>query len=151
MQYHRIVPHSYVLDTNVLVAALRSRTGASRQLLLAALERRFVLLAAVPLFMEYEAVLSRPENLKAFGITRIDMEAVLDDLASVVKPVHIAYRWRPQLPDANDEMVLETAANGNAKAIVTFNRRDFVRAATQFHFSILLPSEAWRELGGINR
>jgi predicted nucleic acid-binding protein len=63
MQYHRHVAASYVLDTDVIVAALRSDRGASRQLLLAALKRRFGLLLSVPLILEYEAVLTRPQHL----------------------------------------------------------------------------------------
>jgi len=67
MQYHKTVAGSFVLDTDVMVAALRSDRGASRQLLLAALDRQFELLLSVPLILEYEAVLTRPEHLARAG------------------------------------------------------------------------------------
>jgi len=131
-----------VLDTDVLVAAFRSDRGASRQLLLAALDRHFELLLSVPLMLEYEAVLKRPEHLAACGLTAGEVERVLDDLASVARQVRLAFRWRPRLSDANDDMVLETAVNGNADAIVTFNQRDFEEARREFDCAVILPREA---------
>jgi putative PIN family toxin of toxin-antitoxin system len=133
---------SYVLDTDVLVAACRSAQGASRQLLLGALDHRFELLLSVPLMLEYEAVLTRPEHLAACGLSGGEVERVLDDLASVARRVPLSFRWRPRLSDANDDMVLETAVNGNADAIVTFNQRDFVEARREFNCAVILPREA---------
>ena len=138
---------SYVLDTGVLVAALRSNRGASRQLLLAALERRFELLLSVPLLLEYEAVLTRQEHLVASGVSRAEVEQVLDDLAAVAKAVRLAFRWRPRLSDPDDEMVLETAVNGSADAIVTFNRRDFEEASRSFDCAVMLPAAALQRIG----
>jgi putative PIN family toxin of toxin-antitoxin system len=131
-----------VLDTDVLVAAFRSDRGASRQLLRGALYRRFELLLSVPLMLEYEAVLTRPEHLAACGLSAGEVERVLDDLASVARQVRLAFRWRPRLSDANDDMVLETAVNGNADAIVTFNQRDFEAAQRDFDCAVILPREA---------
>jgi len=136
----------YVLDTDVVVAALRSEQGASRQLLLAALNRHFELLVSVPLILEYEAVLTRPEHLSACGLNRIEMGRVLDDLAAVAGQVMLTFRWRPSLPDPNDDMVLETAVNGFADAIVTFNLRHFEAAIRQFDCAVLLPRAALQEL-----
>lgn len=133
-----------MLDTDVLVAALRSGSGASRQLLLGALEGRFELLLSVPLMLEYEAVLTRPEHLAACQLSSEDVRHVLDDLASVSKRVRLAFRWRPTLGDADDDMVLETAVNGNADAIVTFNLRDFKEAGERFQCSVISPREALR-------
>jgi putative PIN family toxin of toxin-antitoxin system len=142
------MPLAYVLDTSVMVAALRSARGASRQLLLGALHRRFELLVSVPLLLEYEAVLTRPEQLAVFGISRFEVNRVLDDLASIARPVRLSYRWRPQLPDAKDDMVLETAVNGNASAVVTFNQRDFAPLSERFDCRVILPSVALRKLRG---
>jgi putative PIN family toxin of toxin-antitoxin system len=137
---------SYVLDTDVLVASLRSSLGASRQLLLGALNRYFDLLLSVPLMLEYEAVLTRPEQLSACGLTSKEVERILDDLASVARPVRLAFRWRPQLSDPNDDMVLETAVNGNADAIVTFNQRDFEGIDASFECAVLLPGAALQQV-----
>ncbi len=130
----------------MLVAAFRSSSGASRQLLLAALDRRFHLLLSVPLLLEFEAVLTRPEHLAACGLSSGEVNRVLDDLAAVAKPVTLAFRWRPRLPDPSDEMVLETAVNGNAGAIVTFNQRHFQEAARIFHCAVILPRVALQRI-----
>jgi len=140
------VTPSYVLDTDVLVAALRSKHGASRQLLLGALNGEFELLLSVPLILEYEAVLTRPEHLVASGLRQNEVERVLDDVAAVAIPVRLSFRWRPQLPDADDDMVLETAVNGGANAIVTFNQRDFGQAVRSFHCAVISPAEALERL-----
>jgi putative PIN family toxin of toxin-antitoxin system len=137
---------AYVLDTDVHVAAFRSDAGASRQVLDAARARRFQLLLSVPLMLEYESVLTRPENLAASGASREDVSAVLDELASIGKRVQLMIRIRPMLPDPDDEMVLETAINGRADAIVTFNQRDFRPAAARFRCSVVRPGEIVRAL-----
>lgn len=144
------VSASYVLDTDVLVAAFRSNRGASRQILLGALDKRFELLLSVPLMLEYEAVLTRSEHLAACGLTTVEVIRVLDDLASVARPVRFAFRWQPKLSDANDDMILETAVNGNAGAVVTFNQRDFEVARREFDCSVILPGEALRRMRRTN-
>src|SRR5258708_38181957 len=137
---------SCVLDTNVIVAALRSSVGAAPQLLLLALHHRFVLLLAVPLLLEYEAVLTRPEHLAALAPTAAEVASVLDGLAAVAKPVRLSFRWRPQLPDADDDIVLETAINGGSTAIVTLNQRDFAGASKRFACAIWSPGVALRNI-----
>ncbi len=134
------------MDTDVLIAAFRSDAGASRWLLEAARARRFQLLLSVPLMLEYESVLTRTEHLAASGATREDVSAVLDELVLVCERVELAVRLRPMLPDPNDEMVLETAINGRADAIITFNERHFRSVAGHFGCSVLLPVEAVRQL-----
>ncbi len=135
-----------VLDTDVLVAALRSDQGASRQLLLAALDRRLVMLVSVPLMIEYEAVLTRPEHLAAAGITSDDASTVLDALAAVIEPVRLSFLWRPRLKDVADEMVLETAVNGTADRLVTFNLKHLGEAALEFGIRAVKPGEALRQI-----
>ena len=136
----------FVVDTDVLVAALRSDRGASRRLLLAALNRRYELLLSVPLMLEYEAVLNRPEHLAACGLSSAEVGHVLDDLAAVARPVRLAFRWRPKLSDPDDDMVLETAINGSASAIVTFNQRDFVPGTKGFSCAVILPATALQQM-----
>jgi putative PIN family toxin of toxin-antitoxin system len=142
LQYPADVRLDLVLDTDVMVAALRSSRGASRQLLLGALDGGFQLLLSVPLILEYEAVLNRPEHLAACGLSAAEIGRVLDDLAGIAKPVNLSFRWRPRLSDPNDDMVLETAVNGNADAIVTFNQRDFEAAVRDFGCAVILPGAA---------
>ncbi len=141
---------SYVLDTDVMVAALRSNKGASRQLLLAALHHQFELLLSVPLLLEYEAVLTRPQHLAACGLSTDEVGQVLDDLATVARPVRISFRWRPRLADPDDDMVLETAINGSADAIVTFNQRDFAAGTKSFSCAVILPVTALQQIRSSN-
>jgi predicted nucleic acid-binding protein len=139
---------AYVLDTSVIVAALRSGAGASRQLLLAALDLRFELLLSVPLLLEYESVLKRPGHLVACRLDGSDVDILLNDLISIAKPVRLALLPRPRLSDPADQMVLETATNGGATAIVTFNSRHFVGVKPAFGIEIMLPRDALQKLGG---
>ena len=134
------------LDTDVLVAALRSPSGASSALMLAALDGKLTLLANVALALEYEAVCSRAEHLEAAGLGPRELAVFLDAVCALIVPVKSHFFWRPQLRDASDEMVLEAAVNGRASAIVTFNRRHFGLAAEKFGIRLLLPREALRSL-----
>ncbi len=137
-----------VMDTDALVAAVRSDRGASRVLLTAALERRYEVLASVSLMLQYESVLTRSEHLIAAGLSEGDVQVLLDAIALVATPVRISYLWRPMLPDPDDDLVLETAVNGHAEAVITFNRRHFEPAAARFGIEILAPAEAVRRLEG---
>ncbi|MBP7334588.1 putative toxin-antitoxin system toxin component, PIN family [Niveispirillum sp.] len=131
-----------VLDTDVIVAALRSPTGASAALLLAADDRLVQLLATVPLFIEYEAVTHRVEHILAAGLTSADVDMFLNHLVELVQPVEPWFLWRPQLRDPADEIVLEAAVNGRADALVSFNHRHFLPAAGRFGVPVLRPGEA---------
>ena len=113
------------MDTNVIVAAFRSRRGASNVLLRLVDARRVTPLCSTALFLEYEAVLSRTVTRAITGHGPDDVAAIMRALAALCEPVDISFRIRPMLRDADDEMVLEAALNGRADAIVTHNVRDF--------------------------
>ena len=131
------------LDTDVLVAGLRSRRGASRAWLRAILAGEATLLLSVPLALQYEAVLTRPEHLAASGASVEEAGRLLDALCAVCSPVEISFLWRPMLRDADDEMVLEVAANGRADRLLTFNERDFA-GADRLGLIVERPGPAWR-------
>jgi putative PIN family toxin of toxin-antitoxin system len=136
----------FVLDTDVVVSALRSPTGASAALLLAALQRHFVLVVNVPLVVEYEATCSQAEHRIAAGLNEEEVGQFLDALAALGDPVETHFLWRPRLRDPADEMVLEAAVNGRADAIVTFNLRDYGTIPNDFGIEVLKPSEALKRL-----
>jgi putative PIN family toxin of toxin-antitoxin system len=133
-----------VLDADVLVAALRSRRGASAVWLRAALRREVEMLASVPLMLHYESVMLRPEHRAVSRLSMAELSAILDAIAAIVTPVTISYLWRPRLRDPNDELVLETAVNGRADLVLTFNERDFA-GAERFMPRISRPGPALRE------
>ncbi len=83
--------------------------------------------------------------LQQFWLDSCEVETIVNVLADRLMPVPIYYRWRPQLSDPDDEMVLECAINAQAKSIITFNKRDFLPAASQFHIKILSPGEFVRK------
>jgi putative PIN family toxin of toxin-antitoxin system len=136
----------FALDTDVLVASLRSAKGASSELIRMIGRREIVAVATVPMMVEYEAVLKRPQHLAAANLTIKQVDSFLDALADLFVPVTPYFLWRPVLRDPNDEMILEAAVNGQARVIITFNARHFSRAAYRFGVQALRPSEVLRRL-----
>jgi putative PIN family toxin of toxin-antitoxin system len=135
-----------VLDTSVVVAALRTRSGAGNAVLRLVAARRLLLLVTPPLFLEYEDVLKRPEQRLAHGLASDAIEDFLSELAALIVPVEVHFLWRPQLRDPKDEMVIEAAINGRADALVTYNVSDFILAGERFGIPILRPAELLRRV-----
>jgi predicted nucleic acid-binding protein len=105
------------------------------------LKSEVVVGVSVPLFMEYEAVLQRSEQLAVFGLTSAEVNEFLTGLAGVLRPIDISFLWRPQLKDPADEMVLEAAVNGQCSHIVTWNVRDFAQAVPRFNLQCVNPAD----------
>ena len=137
-----------VLDTNVIVAALRSKSGASYQLLKMIIDndKRFRMLLSVPVFFEYESVLKRSQQTAFHHLNYADIENILAIIAKRAKRINIPFLWRPQLKDPKDEMILELAINGQADYLVTFNLRDFSIAQPLFETSIISPRDFYLKL-----
>lgn len=135
-----------VLDTNVIVAAMRSPSGASAELLRGARRREITPIVNVALALEYEATCRLAEHRLAAGLTMDEVMVFVDAVIAMAEPVESHYLWRPQLRDPADELVLEAAVNGQAEAIVTFNTRDFGTAPGRFGLALLTPAEAIRRL-----
>lgn len=127
-----------VLDTSVLVAAARSRLGASNALLLRLLDTTFVPAISVPLFVEYEAALLRSENL--LNRDAATVESFLDFLLSVSHLQEVFFAWRPALPDPDDDFILELAVAAGCRYIVTYNVRDF-RGSEKWGITAVTPSD----------
>jgi predicted nucleic acid-binding protein len=134
-----------ILDTNVLVAALRSSSGASHALLRLVGQGRFDIGVTTPLVLEYEAVATR--CLDALSVTDSDLRDLLDYLCQVGQRAAVRFRVRPSLPDPGDELVLEAAVACGAGWIVTHNVRHLAEGAARFGVEVLTPGEALRRLG----
>jgi predicted nucleic acid-binding protein len=128
-----------VLDTNVLVVAARSRRGASFALVSAIPAPEFQPCLSVGLYAEWQDVLTRPENLPP-GRTPEDALGFLRYLASQSHLQEIHFLWRPFLPDADDDMVLELALAAGCRHIITHNVNDF-RGSEQLGVTALPPRE----------
>ena len=135
-----------VVDTSVVVAGLRTRSGAGNAVLRLIANRRLVALATPPLFLECEDVLKRPEQRLAHGLALDAIDEFLAELAALVEPVEVHFLWRPQVRDPKDEMVLEAAINGQADALITYNVRDFTLAGERFAIPILRPADLLRKV-----
>lgn len=122
----------YLLDTNVLVAALRSRSGASNAIVRRALMGDLPLVIHQKLAYEYREVLNRPEILGETGLAWTDVELVLAHLVASAHEVEVRYLWRPNLKDEGDNFILEIAVAAWPCTIVTHNLKDFVRAELRF-------------------
>jgi putative PIN family toxin of toxin-antitoxin system len=135
-----------VLDTDVVVAALRSPVGGSAEVVRLARHGQVRLVASVALMLEYEAVATRPEQLRAIGATRQSVLLALDFIAAIADEAQGHFRWRPQVRDPADEMVLEAAVNGRASVLMTFNRRDFGAGPASFGIRLCTPGDFLRSL-----
>jgi putative PIN family toxin of toxin-antitoxin system len=129
--------HSVVLDTSVVIAGLRSASGASFAVL-EGVGRKFELNISVPLVLEYEAVTKR--LARELGLTFEDIADVLDYLCSVAHHRLIYYLWRPVLRDPKDDLVLELAVESNADYLVTHNIRDFA-GSERFGVRVVSPRD----------
>ena len=132
-----------VVDTNVLVAGLRSRRGTAFRLLSEVGRGRFEIALSVPLVLEYEDALLRP------GLTGLDpgdVDAVLAYFCKVAHLQKIFYLWRPMVSDPKDDMILELAVAARCQSIVTFNVRDF-RGAERFSLSVVEPGPFLTSVG----
>jgi putative PIN family toxin of toxin-antitoxin system len=135
-----------VLDTDVVVAAMRSPRGASAELLRRIDGGEAVMLLTVALALEYEAVCTLPEHRLASGLSASEVGAYVDGLIELAEPVRAFFRWRPQLRDPGDELVLEAAVNGQADAIVTFNEKHLSEARRAFGIEVIRPADALRRV-----
>lgn len=133
-----------VIDTNVIVAGLRSNRGSAFQLLQLIGTGIFHINISVPLILEYQDVLLR--QLSVLGFSKEDISDLIDYFCSVGQQHEIFYLWRPTLRDPEDEMLLELAVKAQCDYLVTFNVRDF-QGSDQFGIKIVTPNEFLKEIG----
>lgn len=125
----------------MLITALRSSTGAVSGNFPAGAAWRTHTLMDYKLACLYRDVALRAEPLRVSSKSRVEAASILVALEAIAEPVFVAFQYRPLSPDANDDMVLDVAINGNADAIVTNNTKHFREAAKRFHLDVLTPTE----------
>ena len=138
--------YQIIIDTNVLLSALRSQLGGSFRLLSLIEDSRFQINLSVALVLEYEDVLKRPEM--SLRLTHQEIDDVLDFLCQNANLREIFYLWRPTLHDLKDDFVLELAVEINCDYIVTFNTKDFAEAE-KFGIKAVKPNEFLKIIGEI--
>ena len=135
-----------VIDTNVVVSALRSQRGASYRLLMEIGSDKFDINISVPLILEYESAVKRLIGKIKPKIS--DIDDILDYICSVAKRWKIFYLWRPYLKDSKDDMVLELAVTAKSDFIVTYNKNDF-QNVKPFGLEAVTPKEFLKLIGVI--
>jgi len=135
-----------VIDTNVVIAALRSKKGASFKLLSQVGTKRFKTHDSVPLVLEYEDVIHRQRV--ELGLSRDDVSDLIDSLCALAKHHEIYFLWRPSLPDANDELILELAVSARCEYIVTHNIADFA-GVEKFGIEAVTPGAFLKIIGEV--
>jgi putative PIN family toxin of toxin-antitoxin system len=135
-----------VIDTNVLVSALRSKRGASFRLVRLLGDSRFDINVSVPLVIEYEK--AAKGTVRRGGFSARAINDILDFICAVARHREIYYLWRSLLRDPKDDMVLELAVSGGCDFIVTYNQRDFI-GAEEFGIGVLTPKEFLHRIGDL--
>ena len=130
-----------VLDTNVMVSALLKDGGACRAVVRACLLGKLQPIVGNALFAEYEGVLSRDSLFGSSATTKAERETVLDAYLSRCDWVQISYLWRPNLRDEADNHIVELAIAGNARVVISGNKKDFASTELKLPFEVLTPGE----------
>ncbi len=137
------------VDTNVIFAALYSKTGASHRIFQLILDEKLELALSVQAYFEYYDVLTRSENLKKLNLSIDDIEDILDLLALLAKKYSTYYLLRPNLVDEKDNLFVECAFASNSEYLITSNVRDFKSGELKgFKFQIITPGDfykLWRQ------
>ena len=141
-----ISPYQIVIDTNVILAGLRSNKGASYKLLSLLNDQRFQINISATLIFEYEAILKREEQ--KIGLTNEDIDEIINGICHLSNHHEIFYIWRPLAKDKDDDFLLDFALKCQAQFIISYNDKD-LKPIEKFGISILTPKQFLQLLGEI--
>lgn len=141
-----MIPYNIVIDTNVIVSALRSRNGYSFDLLSIIDDDRFNVCISVPLILEYEDAILKSKSAIKLSLEEID--DILDYICLIGDKRKIFFLWRPFLKDLKDDMILELAVEARCDFIISFNKKDFA-GSEKFNIEIVTPKEFLKMIGEI--
>lgn len=140
-------PYQIVLDTNVLLAGLRSNRGASYKLLTILNDSRWQLNISTTLVFEYEEILKRQKA--QIGLSDADIDDVIEALIAIANKRSIFYLWRPAASDPDDDFIIDLAVEARADFIITYNQKDLL-AAEKFGIKVVTPKEFLQHVGEIS-
>ena len=135
-----------VIDTNIIVSALKSRNGFSFDLLSIIDDERFTVSISVPLILEYEDAAKRSKS--KIKLTKSEIDVIIDYICLISEKRKIFYLWRPFLKDPKDDMVLELAVESESDYIISFNKKDFI-GVDKFNLQVKTPKEFLTIIGEI--
>ncbi len=141
------MPRRVVMDTNVLIAALRSRTGASARVLREIQQSRIEIQLSVPLHFQYVTLVAR--QLDELCYSTREVAGILAYLRDVATLHELYFLIRPGLVDPGDDMILELASKSRAEFIVTHNARHFAGAAERYGVTVVRPIQLLEALGAV--
>ncbi len=137
------------MDTNVLLAAHISQSGASHKILRLITNEKINLALSTQILLEYDDVLKREEILKLTRLNTEQVEDVLDLLVLLAQKQKIYYRLRPNLRDEDDNLFIECVFASNSHYLITSNIRDFDGGELRdFKFKAVTPKDfyqMWRK------
>ncbi|EDX74983.1 conserved hypothetical protein TIGR00305 [Coleofasciculus chthonoplastes PCC 7420] len=138
--------YQIVLDTNVLLAGLRSNRGASYKLLTILNNQRWQLNVSTALIFEYEEVLKK--EMTQLGLSLDDINTVVSTICAIANCRTIFYLWRPAALDPDDDFLIDLAVECQADFIITYNKRD-LRIAETFGIQLVTAKEFLQIVGEI--
>ncbi len=139
--------YQIVIDTNVILAGLRSKNGASYKLLSILNDKRFQINISATLIFEYEEILKREK--KQIGLTNEEIDEIINGICYIADHHDIFYIWRPLAKDKDDDFLIDLALKCQAQFIISYNDKD-LRPIEKFGVSILTPKQFLQLLGEIN-
>ncbi len=139
--------YQIVIDTNVILAGLRSKNGASYKLLSILNDKRFQINISATLIFEYEEILKREQQ--QIGLTNEEINDIINGICYIANHHEIFYIWRPLAKDKDDDFLIDLALKCQAKFIISYNDRD-LKPIEKFGVSILTPKQFLQLLGEIN-
>lgn len=140
------IPYQIVIDTNVILAGLRSKKGASYKLLTLLNDQRFQLNVSATLIFEYEEILKREHQ--QLGLTTEDIDNIINGICHLANHHQIFYIWRPLAKDQDDDFIIDLALKCQANLIISYNEKD-LKPIQKFGISILTPKQFLQLLGEI--
>ncbi|ARV57476.1 putative toxin-antitoxin system toxin component, PIN family [Nostocales cyanobacterium HT-58-2] len=139
-------PYQIVLDTNVLLAGLRSNRGASYKLLTILNDTRWQLNISTALIFEYEEILKREKD--QLTLSDEDIDNVIEAICAIANRCSIFYLWRPTASDPDDDFIIDLAVESEADFIITYNQKD-LQTAEKFGIRVVSPKEFLQHVGEI--